>query len=629
MKREVIQRTISPKEVERVAGTTGDTIKAVLNLPGVARSAFDGGLLVLRGSAPGDSGTFLEQQEIPQIYHFGGLRSTFNSAFLEELSFIPGNFGPEYGRFVGGVVDVRVRDPADDLFRGSVDINVYDASIVLEGPVHEKVAVGGAFRRSYIDAVLPAVIPEDAAISFDTAPRFYDYQLLTSYKPNARHDVKAIWYGSRDRLEILFEDPQGDPKVRGTLSTNVSFHNLHLSARSKLSDRVRQEVTVVGSTQKLSFSLGQDFFFDLDVKSVSARGTWTVDAADWLELRGGVDARYRFVNISLAAPYPPKEGENPPPLSVTEAIGLERKRGIVEPAIWVEGRIKATDSLLIVPSLRTDFYEANGQFTVDPRLLAEYELSDKTRFKSGVGLYQQQPQYDESSEGLGNPDLLAERSVQATLGVQHNLLDAIDIDVTGFYKWLDRLVVRDPLAFADPDRPPYTNDGTGRIFGLELLVRARFGDEFFGWIAYTFQRSFRTDQVGDDERLFDFDQPHILTAVASYEIGRGWAVGARFRLVSGNPTTPIDGALYDAVSDVFFPLYGRQNSDRLGTFHQLDVRVDKVWTFETWTLNLYLDIQNFYNRGNPEGYIYNFDFSERDTLTGLPILPILGIKGQW
>ena len=90
-------------------GTQGDTIKVIQNLPGVARAPFGGAPVVLRGAAPGDSRTFLEGQEIPSIYHFGGLRSTINSAFLEAVDFIPGNFGPEYGRATGGVVDVRLR----------------------------------------------------------------------------------------------------------------------------------------------------------------------------------------------------------------------------------------------------------------------------------------------------------------------------------------------------------------------------------------------------------------------------------------------------------------------------------------------------------------------------------------
>ena len=62
---------------------------------------------------------------------------------------------------------------------------------------------------------------------------------------------------------------------------------------------------------------------------------------------------------------------------------------------------------------------------------------------------------------------------------------------------------------------------------------------------------------------------------------------------------------------------------------QLDVRLDKEWTYDTWKLTLYIDVQNATNRGNQEGWSYDFDFSERSPLTGLPIAPILGLKGEW
>jgi len=628
VQREVVQRTLTRQEVARLPGTAGDTLKAVANLPGVARPSFDGGAVILRGAAPGDSGTFLEGHEIPQIYHFGGLRSTFNSAFLEELSFVPGNFGADHGRFVGGIIDVQVRDPASDAIRGEVDVNLYDASLVLEGPVSDEVSIGGAFRRSYIDAILPVVIPEDAPISFSTAPRFYDYQVIGSWKPDPQNSGRVIWYGSRDRLELILENPGDDPVVRGALSTAVMFHALQVSAKSKLSRTLTQDISMQLDLQSLDFQLGPDFFFDLDTQRIALRSAWALDVTDWLELRAGIDARYLFVQLALSAPRPPKEGENPTPLSTASQIAIDRSLNLFEPGFFVEARLRPIEQLTIVPSLRFDYYGAIDHFTVDPRLGFEIAAAEGTSIRGGVGLYQQQPQYDESDETTGSPDLAPERSVQTSLGLAQALFDVVDLEVTGFYKHLDRLVVRNPAFFSDPSEPVYTNDGTGRIFGLEVLLRARYRG-FSGWIAYTFQRSFRTDQPEQDERLFDFDQPHILTAVASWEIAWGWTVGARFRLVSGNPDTPVVSALYDAYSDVFVPLYGETNSDRLGTFHQLDVRIDKEFTFDLWKLGIYLDVQNVYNRENPEGWTYNYDYTERSEISGLPILPILGLKGTW
>ncbi|HEY6099382.1 MAG TPA: hypothetical protein VIW03_08130 [Anaeromyxobacter sp.] len=71
------------------------------------------------------------------------------------------------------------------------------------------------------------------------------------------------------------------------------------------------------------------------------------------------------------------------------------------------------------------------------------------------------------------------------------------------------------------------------------------------------------------------------------------------------------------------------NSDRLPAFAQLDLRVDRTWTYRTWKLALYLDVQNQTNRGNVEGYTYSYDYARRTPSTGLPILPILGIDAEW
>ena len=210
-------------------------------------------------------------------------------------------------------------------------------------------------------------------------------------------------------------------------------------------------------------------------------------------------------------------------------------------------------------------------------------------------------------------------------------MDGVDVELTGFYKDLSRNPVRNEAAAIDPSQPIYLNVGTGRIYGIETLVRARFGERFFGWIAYTYQRSLRTDRPGEAERRFSFDQPHILTVVGTWRPSIRWAFGGRFRLVSGNPYTPIVSpyATYDANGDVWVPVRGATNAGRLAPFNALDVRIDRTWTYDRWRLALYLDVQNVYNRANPEGWQYNYDYSQRARLTGLPVLPILGLKGEW
>ena len=142
-------------------------------------------------------------------------------------------------------------------------------------------------------------------------------------------------------------------------------------------------------------------------------------------------------------------------------------------------------------------------------------------------------------------------------------------------------------------------------------------------------RSERKDAGADDYRLFDFDQTHILAVLGQYRITNEWEVGARFRYVSGIPQTPFIGSIYNSDSDSFEGIPGEVNSTRMPAFHSLDLRIDRNWIFDQWLLTAYFEIRNVYNHENIEGLDYNFDFSERRYQTGLPIIPSLGLRGEF
>ncbi len=628
VRREITRQVIPASEVAKVAGTQGDTIKAVLNLPGVARTAFGSGQLVLRGSGPGDSRVFLEGQEIPLLYHFGGLRSTINPRFLEQVEFVPGNFAPDYGRATGGIVDVKLRDPASDMVRGEAFVNFYDAGGAVEGPLGGGWAGGASFRRSWIDTILPLVLPREANLSFDSAPRYYDYQFLVTKRLGGQA-VRLLWYGSMDKVVVILERPPDDPKITGTISARTMFHALQGSIAGEVRPGLRQESSVQLSFNQFRTQFGPEFFFDLDVPQLAIRSTWTLDLARGLQLRGGVDATTAGVTIKLNAPAPPKEGEPGTPVSTSSVLSLEEKTSQAEPAAFLELRWEPLPPLLVLAGVRVDWYSAISSGSVDPRLGARWELRPGSTLKAGVGLFHQPPQPDESAPDVGNPDLEPEAAIHYSVGFEQRLGDAFESEATGYSKKVTGLVVRNPAASYDPAQVPYTNDGTGRVHGLELILKARAGDRFFGWIAYTFQRAYRTDVPGQAERPFSFDQPHNLTVVGTWNFARAWSFGGRFRYVSGNPSTPVTGSVLDAGSGAYVPRYGAINSTRLPAFGQLDLRLDRTWTWATWRLVGFLDVQNVTNRGNVEGYSYSYDYRQKTPATGLPILPILGVNAEW
>jgi outer membrane receptor protein involved in Fe transport len=141
-------------------------------------------------------------------------------------------------------------------------------------------------------------------------------------------------------------------------------------------------------------------------------------------------------------------------------------------------------------------------------------------------------------------------------------------------------------------------------------------------------RSERRDGPGAAWRIFDFDQTHVLTALASYEIGWGVDLGVRFRYATGYPRTPIVDAYYDARRNLYEPVLGAKNSIRIPDFAQLDVRVSKSIKLGPSKLELYADVQNVTDRENAEELVYNQTYSQRRNIRGLPILPVLGARWE-
>ena len=151
-------------------------------------------------------------------------------------------------------------------------------------------------------------------------------------------------------------------------------------------------------------------------------------------------------------------------------------------------------------------------------------------------------------------------------------------------------------------------------------------------MAYTLSRSEeRRAGSGNDYVLSTFDQTHILTVVASYRFDFGLELGARFRYVTGRPTTPLEHSYdqFQADSNGYATQRGLANSARIRDFNQLDLRVDKYFVFDKWTLDVYLDVQNVYNMRNAEAFFTDYRRRKEYEVPGLPILPVLGVKASF
>ena len=487
---EVSRRTITAEEIRNLPGTQGDALKSIQNFPGIARAPLGIGLLVIRGSDPTDSAVFLGEHEIPQLFHFGGITSVFNSDILEKIDFIPGNFDARYGDAIGGVIDVTTRRGRRDGYHGYVDSDLFDTGVLAEGPVGK-----GSFvlsgRRSYIDVLLPAIIPDDAGLSVSVAPRYYDYQAVLDY-PVSGGNLTARVFGSDDRTRLVAANPNDiEPSERDQFETSLSFHRADL-AYTRKEGPWEMLVTPSYRYDDVGAGAGGLFRFRLISHNFSGRAELGFRASP--RFYWGLGAQVYGGSLKLDAESVPVP--TPGAGSTDTRLRLSSSEYFFSPALYTTVVIHATDKLVLYPSVRlTQYSLLFRQLTTDPRLRFLWQVGDRTSIKGGVGLYSQIPDFQEWNQRFGNPDVLPERALHTSLAVGRDFDYDIRVEVTGFYKYLwdlaapsSDLVIR---RNGEVGLENFDSRGAGRIFGGEFFVRKNLTRNVFGWLSYTLSRSER------------------------------------------------------------------------------------------------------------------------------------------
>lgn len=615
--RSASEQQVRADTVKQFAGTRGDALRAVELMPGVGRAQDGAGEVLVRGASPADTQIMLEGSPVLLLYHVGGFTSFFNSQLLQRLDFVPGNFSARYGRAIGGVVDVRVRDPRRDTLHGTVDVNLIDAFVVAEGPVSDRGAVAVAARRSYVDFFFDEVADADS-FNVVAAPVYWDYQAVATLEVGGNDQLRLLGYGSRDSLHLLVDEPQdGEPRLRGDMDAVTEFHRVELRWKHRYNRHTRHEITAGAGWLGMNLQLGELVSQEIRGPRIYARGEWQTSPAPWVTLYAGVD----HYTLSAEVKYAGSHWVQDSAVQQGQRILVDEWVTIHRPAAYVEAAVRPTDRTTLLPGVRVDYSSDAGTVTVDPRLTVRHGLGTRTTLKAAAGWFHQPPELGSHIERLGNPDIDSAHALHTSAGVEHEV-DGLSLGIEGYHKQLWDLPVDTP----NNEAPHLVNEGRGRIYGVETTARYRDA-RYFGYLSYTLSRSERRVRQGQ-YRLSDFDQPHILTFAASAKLGVGWELSTTFRLVSGTPRTPVQAGLYNAATGQYLAVVGEENSERRPLYHRLDLRLLKRWAVGRGAISAYVDVQNVYNARNADSVDYSFDYRQSERVGGLPIIPSVGLRGE-
>jgi hypothetical protein len=605
-------------ELQRLPGTGGDVVRALTAMPGVVNVQIPLGYsgVVIRGASPQDSKVLVDDFEIPILFHPFGFRAILPTESIKSLTFIPGGFDVAYGRSSSGIVQLETRAGSEHRST-QAEVSLVDGGLIAQGPLGPKTRYMFALRRSFIDFILPLVIPDSVDLSLTTVPQYWDQQLRIDHELNNRWTLTASSIGTTDKFELFTtKDEDAGSKRFYTrtrfmrLTQAARYHNGPWSAQIALSGMISDLHAEIGLYQKLK--VVTELITPRVVVSRTEEKALGLKDVVW---SAGTEAQIGHSTTDLAIPLERREGEAFPPYDPKDTSS--RFKGSVwfpDYAWWMSLAANFDPRVRVTTGLRADVFSRSGEVAIQPRGEVQVKLTKGLNSRFNAGFYRRPPEFQ--SEFL-QKDLASERSQQLTMGLEYTPILGVRIQGSTYYTYRTSLITHN----ADGT---LGNNGRGESKGFELLAMVTDG-AWFGWLGYSYSNSTRRDGPGAKPRLFDYDQPHSLNAALSWKKGH-WQLGGRFQLYSGLPSTPVVGAEFDSDRNLHIPIPGEINSDRAPIHHQLDVRIDYTWKWGSTVMLAFLDVQNVYLDRSIVTYFYSYDYTQKSAFESLPLIPSIGLR---
>jgi hypothetical protein len=631
---------IRASEAKDLAGTHGDAVVAAQMLPGVAREPIGSGQLVVWGAAPNETRLLLDGIEVPALYHGGGLRSVVPTELVRRIDLSPAAFGAQWGRALGGVLDVELAAPESASARAAVD--PLDAHAAVAAPLGEAQLFAGA-RYSLIDRTLGPTLSETEREVFPL-PRYWDGQLVAAVPLRAGEKLEVLLLGASDSSLRSVEEgtPRGDSADLRWGRLGLRYQRLlddgsDVSVVAWLGDDLQSQGTFAGAAFSNQTSWAQ---------SAGLRAAWRASPLSGLDVTLGADGLFTHAHLrrSGSLTTPAREGDvtvfgQPPGVDAAfnDWTVQQADFALFAESDWTLGdftfapgvRLEAvgTDASALFPTAATSAPIGSSQLELfaEPRLQIAWRATDRLRIFAAAGLHHQPPAPEDLSAVFGAPTLTSSSATHFTAGASFRASSPLSLEATGYLRRLDDLATRSNLP-TPVLAQALTQFGTGRSYGAQLVARWQGRGPLGGFVSALLSRSERQDAPGVATRRFDFDQPLSLTAAASYRWER-CVFGARLRYASGFPRTPVVGSFFDAQQGRAEPVFGAQNSIRLPAFVSLDLSASRSFDLGGGhDLRVYLEVQNATAHQNAEEYVYDANFTNRGIIEGLPPLALLGVE---
>jgi outer membrane receptor protein involved in Fe transport len=616
--------SIKREEVSKTPGPP-DLFRRLQSVAGVVRASDQSPMLVVRGGSADENLTLIDNMEVFSPYHFasfgGGMEnglSIIDPKLIEDVTFSSGGFSVKYGDRLSSVSEITLREPDKKHITGDAYLNVSGIGSFFTGPLTENSSWMISGRRGFYDLIMKLR-------GEDYRPRTIDLHSKILYEPSPEHSFSITGIYVQDEVTGLRKEEKNLTGVQKNMKITKDVLSLGLNWRWLYSKNGFLLITpyvnlnswdehkgpeenpdyfttgtkenIMGIRAEAVYQLSREhqITFGGDVKSVEA----TYDK------RAGADTLFTGVSI--------------PAYSISFGPSYASKV-----AVFAEYTVFPFPWLRTSAGVRYDYFDYIQRGVVSPRFAMSAEINEQIRMYGAIGMFTQFLSFYKIFLHPANTRLAPSKAIHYIAGTEYLVYPDLQLKVEGFYKGM-----RDLTTASTDTSKILVSSGSGHSYGIEFTVTQRMSNNLFILVNYTNSKSRRSDISAPSEYDFDFDSPHMFNLMANYRIGDWWEIGLIYRYATGLPYTPYELSTRRIVGGRWFCDKDAKNSARLPDYQRLDIRIDHRFIYNSWNLDLFIEVWNLTGHENVVRYDYNEDFTEEVPFVLFRLMPMIGIAVEF
>ena len=627
--------TFSRVEIESYPGADNDVTKVVQSMPGLSPSV--GGFrndIIIRGGAPNETVYYLDEIEIPNINHFstqgsaGGPQGMINISFIDEVTLSTSAFGIEYDNPLSGVLQFKQKKGNPKEISGNFRFGASDSAITIEGPIfnqeNDKTTFIFSARKSYLQFLFKL-------IGLPIRPDYWDFQGKINHKIDDYNSINIIGLGAID--DFWVEAPNDFDFTQQSFLEQVPIikqnsTTIGTSWVRKFKDTKGQFVMAL-STNKLK-NIFSRYFDNENLEGLYFRN----DSHEW-------ETKLRIKTTNYLSDWKISWGGNIQysdyynnTVDLNNQIEYLSKINFYKYGIF-GGVAKSffNSKLDLSFGIRADDdnFSTGSKFidNLSPRISSSYVLSSDRRLKwnSSIGTYFKIPTYTvlgfKNLNGeFANRDAKYTKSNHYVTGFEYTFGNASKLSVEGFLKrYFDfPISIIDGVSLANKGadfevlgNEDIVTNGMGKTKGVEFLFQQKLTNNFYCIFSYTYFKSEFTD-INGNYLPSVWDSKHLSSFSGGYKLKKNWEISSRWRFAGKTPYVPynLDASLNNYPNMILD--YSQLGDVKLGNFSQLDIRIDKKWNRENFSINFFLEILNLLANKIPVPKEYGLERDDFDNI---------------